>query len=468
MERDTPLFTSASRLEPGASLGGHYRVERLLGEGGMGVVYAARDERLGRSVAIKMLVADSQDPTARERLWREARAAASVNHPNICQIYAVDELDGKLYLVMELLDGQPLAERIAAGPLPPPDAMPIALAILAALGALHRRGITHRDLKPSNVFLTSDGVKLLDFGLAHPGETDTTNVRLTKTGIVLGTPRYMAPEQWTGRSVDARADLFSAGMLLFEMIAGKPPFGGATPAEIHHIVMNDQPPALFGSPAVLAADRVIHRALAKVPADRYPSAEAMADDLRTALALVDAGEPVRVRVVTRLIVLPFRLARQDDEIAFLATSLPEVITASLSSLESLIVRSSASALALARDPLDLGRLAREADVDTVLTGTLFRAGDQVRVSTQLVEVPAGTVVRSHTAQASMGDLFQLQDLLARDTVESLALPLSRREQRMLASDVPASATSYELYLRANQGRSSRQPGRSRAICISSA
>src|SRR5262245_24738190 len=176
---------------------GHYDIERKLGEGGMGIVYVARDERLQRSVALKTMSALVRDETARKRFWREARAAASVNHPNVCQIYEIGEDHGELFIAMELLDGEVLATRLQRGPLSAAETLPIGLDMLAALTALHARGIVHRDLKPSNVFLTPHGVKLLDFGLARPEleESATEVTGLTRTGVVMGTPRYMAPEQ---------------------------------------------------------------------------------------------------------------------------------------------------------------------------------------------------------------------------------------------------------------------------------
>ena len=428
-----------------------------IGAGGMGEVYRAHDEQLGRDVAIKVLLALS-DPAARSRLWREARAAASLNHPNVCQLYEIGEENGVLFLAMELLDGESLAVRLLLrGPLPCAEAVQIALAILAALEALHRRGLVHRDLKPSNAFLTPHGVKLLDFGLARPIPTGSgaTETDLTLPGTVIGTPDYMAPEQVLGQTVDARADLFAAGTLLFEMLSGKPPFGGDNVVHVLHAITAEQPPALSGSPAIVAVDRVIHRALSKNPEDRYQTADAMAQELRATLLVADTGvtgAPSRptARPMTRLIVLPFRILRSDPETDFLAFSLPDAVTSSLSGLESLIVRSSIVASRFAGDAQDLRRIADEAGVDIVLTGTLLRAGEQLRVSTQLVEAPDGTLIWSQTSQLPLGDLFKLQDDLASRIVESLSLPLTTREQRMLKHDVPASAKAYEFYLRANQ------------------
>ena len=416
----------------------------------MGVVYAARDERLQRTIALKTLSSFARDPDARKRFWREARAAASVNHPNICQIYEIGEDHETLFIVMELLEGQVLSDRLRAGPLNGAVAIDIGIGILAALSALHARGIVHRDLKPSNVFLTPHGVKLLDFGLARP-EIDASadpGDDLTRPGIVLGTPRYMAPEQIAGEPIDGRSDLFAVGAMLFEMVAGRPAFAGRTFAEIMHATCCEQPPALTGSPGVAALDRVIRRALSKRPADRPESADAMAGELRVAGAVSGDATPTLARALTRLVVLPFRVLRPDPETDFLAFSLPDAISTSLSTSNSLILRSSAVAARFAGETPNLKALAEEADVDRVVMGTLLRSGDQLRAAAQLVEAPAGTLLTSHTVQSSLGDLFQLQDDIARRVAEALALPLGGATSP--APGTAPDARAYELYLRANE------------------
>jgi len=430
---------------------GPYAVQRKLGEGGMGVVYAARDERLQRTVALKTLSAIGTDPTAHQRLWREARTAASVNHPNVCQIYEIGEDAGTLFIVMELLEGQVLSERLATGPLTSADAIPIGLGILAALSALHARGIVHRDLKPSNVFLTRHGVKLLDFGLARPqfdAPFDPT-IEVTVPGVVMGTPRYMAPEQISGDALDARSDLFAVGAMLFEMLAGRPAFAGRTFVEILHATRYEQPPALTGSPAVAALDRVIRRALAKRAADRPASAEAMADELRALESVSGDQTPALARALTRLVVLPFRVLRPDPETDFLAFSLPDAISTSLSSYGSIILRSSAVAARFAGEAPDLKAVATEADVDVVVMGTLLRSGDQLRAAAQLVEAPGGTLLTSHTVQSSLGDLFRLQDDIARRVADALASPLTGGPVSP-PSGITPDGRAYELYLRANE------------------
>ena len=415
----------------------------------MGAVYAAHDARLERTVALKT-IARADDDTARLRFWREARAAASINHPNICQIYEIGEDGGALFIAMELLEGEPLADRLGSGPMQIAEALPIAKGLLTGLSAVHRRGLIHRDLKPSNIFLTAHGVKLLDFGLARP-ELDgdlRAGGGLTQTGVVIGTPRYMAPEQAVGEPVDARADLFSAGAILFEMLAGRPAFGGRTLIDVLHATVHEQPPALSGSPAIAAIDRVIRRALAKRPHDRFTSADEFLDELRALDTEDSGGMRALARPFTRVVVLPFRVLRPDPDTDFLAFSLPDAIATSLSTVGSLVVRSSATATRFAQEAPDLKALATEVDVDRVVMGTLLRAGDGVRVTAQLVEAPAGTLLTSHSVDASLGDLFTLQDDLTRRVVSALAPPLSSDRQRL--PHTPPDARAYEFYLRANE------------------
>ncbi|MGD8896902.1 MAG: serine/threonine-protein kinase, partial [Acidobacteriota bacterium] len=353
-----------SPADPGGDGGaptriGRYRILGEVGRGGMGVVYEASDEQLGRTLAVKTL-AGLTDDTARKRFWREARAAASVNHPNICPLYEVGEEAGLPFIAMELLVGEPLSERVGREPLPFREAVDVTLPILDALTALHERGLVHRDLKPSNIFLTAHGVKLVDFGLARPTiaeglDTVVTESQLTGTGVIVGTPRYMAPEQITGDAVDTRADLFALGAILFEMVAGRPAFGGRTAVEILHATLYEQPPALTGSPAIAALDRVIRKALEKAPADRYPTARAMNDELRAVLRTSGTEAAAIARTLTRLVVLPFRPLRPDPETDFLGFGLSDAVSTSLSTLGSLVVRSSAAAARFASDSPDLQR-----------------------------------------------------------------------------------------------------------------
>ena len=429
---------------------GPYRVTRKLGEGGMGVVYAAFDEKLDRPVAIKAI--RDRGSTNRERVWREARAAAATTHPNICQIYELVEDRDQLFLVMELLEGQPLSEKLETAPLSPSEALSVLQSTLDALKALHARGLIHRDLKPSNVFVTAHGIKLLDFGLTRPvvDDASATVADVTVAGQVVGTPAYMAPEQLEGEPIDARADLFAAGVLLFEMVTGRSPFAGKSPMASMHAVLHERPPVLTGDASVEAVGRIVRRALAKRPADRYQTADEMAAAVRAARETRGSGAVARAVPVTRLVVLPFRVVPADADTEVLAIGLADSLTASLSSLDSMLVRSPLAAVAFAGSALDLQGIATTLEVDSVLTATLMRAGNQLRVSAQLVEAPGGTVLRLHRSQTDIGDLFSLQDELTRQIVESLAVPLSGHDEHALQQDVPASPRAYELYLRAGR------------------
>jgi serine/threonine protein kinase len=431
---------------------GHYRVLRRLGEGGMGVVYEAEDERLGRRVALKVLRTDTADPHARERLVREARVAAGVSHPLICQVFELGDWNGRPFIAMELIEGKPLAAQLAGGPLAPGAALRIAMAVAEALAALHARGIVHRDLKPSNIFLSASGVKVLDFGLAQPvgPAVDRAGTRLTLAGMFVGTPQYASPEQLTGALVDERSDIFSLGVVVFEMLAGRTPFSGATLPALAHAVMFESPPVLTGSAAATAADRILHRALAKAPAERYATAAELAHDLRGALALVDSGQTAEARPMLRLAVLPFRLLKPDPEIDYLGPSLAEALAGSLAGLESLVLRSTLKSARWAQPSVDLGALAADLAVDVVVTGTLLRLKDRVRVSAELLSVPSGDRWWSHTRDVPTDDVLELYDDLAGRIVASL--PLTRRDHDRRPPARAASGRAFDLYLRGMQLR----------------
>ncbi len=419
----------------------------------MGVVYEGWDERLERTVAIKTFHPSTDCANARERLWREARSLAQVSHPNVCQVFDVLEKGDVLVLVLELLDGESLGDRLATGPIITSEAVTIERQILQALAALHPLGIVHRDLKPSNVFLTRNGAKLLDFGLARsagmPVAQGISETALTVPGVVFGTPQYMSPEQARGGVAGPPSDIFAAGCIFYELLTGKRPFDGASPVDILYAVLHHNPQPLSGSRAIEALDQVIRRAMCKQVESRYASAREMLDAIDAVPLSEHTAITPQTRTVARLIALPFRVLKKDEETDFLAYSLPDAISNSLSGLESLIVRSTAIA-ARFDGPPDPKRLSVEAEVDAFLTGSLMSAGGCIRLTCQLVEVPSGAVIWSDTASSSLHDLFKLQDELTERIVQSLMLPLSEREWRNLRRDVPASAKAYEFYLRANQ------------------
>ena len=440
--------TESQRVEEDGELPSrinHYRIRGSLGQGGMGVVYLAEDERLGRNVALKVLRANSPDQSARPRLVREARIAAGVSHPLICQVFELGEWNDQPFIAMELIDGEPLAARLANGPLPAADALRIALGIVEALGVLHRRGIIHRDLKPSNVFVTESGVKVLDFGLARPVATaqEETEAAITQSGLFLGTPRYAAPEQLLGDELDERADLFAAGVMLFEMLAGRLPFSGKTVAAIAQSVLHDTPPVLTGSPAISAADRILHRTLSKKREERYPTADALVADLRGALQLAASDQVAEARPMLRLAVLPFRLLKRDPETDYLGSSLADALVSSLTGLESLVVRSSLKTARYANTVPDLDALAADLAVDVVLTGSILPAQEQMRVSAELVSVPAGDVWWSQTTHVPLDAVIDLHDELARRVIASLPLTAQDHNYRPRAA---GNAKAFDLYL----------------------
>ncbi|MEK7403223.1 MAG: protein kinase [Gemmatimonadota bacterium] len=432
----------------------HYTLTQRLGEGGMGVVYRARDERLGREVALKM-ISGLSDEEALKRFWREARAAASVSHPNVCQIFEVSESPDGVYLAMELLAGEALDVRLQRAVCAPRDAVQIAAQMLAALGALHAQGLVHRDVKPSNVFLTPHGVKLLDFGLARPISDVTVRMdvpvsdQITRPGTLVGTPRYMAPEQVTGRSVDHRTDLYAVGAVLFEMLTGRPPFAGDNIFDLAAAILNDHPPALQGPASVVAMDRVIRRALAKDPMGRFPSADAMAAELRQVPVAGDtATSVIAVRALLRVVVPPLRLPGEDKDAAFLSFGLAEAVSASLAGLRDLVVRSPSLASAWTGGDADPRRLARDADVDVVVSGSLARMGDQLRATLQVIEAASGTVVGATSVRGQLSEIFEFEDQITKAVIALLTpLRADTGKSQDVHRDVPANARAFELFLR---------------------
>ena len=463
---------------------GAYEIVAPLGAGGMGEVYRARDPRLGRDIAIKVLPADvASSPDRLARFEREARTVAGLNHPNIVVLHSIEEAAGARFITMELVEGQDLTSLIAPGGLPLPQVIELAIAIADALVAAHARGVVHRDLKPANVMVTHEGrVKVLDFGLARlvgaesdleSAQTATIAAPLSHAGQVMGTAPYMAPEQLRGEPVDARADLFSFGVLVYELTSGKRPFTGVSHAELSSAILRDSPPSLTSLCSDLPGDleRIVGRCLEKQLRQRFQTALEVANELRELKGALERVAPPPVKSaaasapssapspssgsrwaehVTRLIVLPFRMLRPDADTEFLAFSLPDAVASSLGGLRSLVVRSSIVAGRFAGDGLEPQKIGAEADVDVIVTGTLLRLGGELRVATQLTDAASGTLMWSNTAQVSVDDLFRVQDELTRRVVESLSLPLSEREQSLLHRDVPTSPKAYECYLRGNQ------------------
>jgi serine/threonine protein kinase len=428
---------------------GPYRIVGPLGEGGMGKVYRARDTRLDRDVAIKV-----STERFSQRFEREARAISALNHPNICTLYDVGSLpSGASYMVTELVEGETLRDwlkRAPAGTSANLDRrIEIARQVLEALRAAHGAGIVHRDLKPANIMVRVDGyVKVLDFGLAKrirnasTGATeDTSTLSASLPGYIVGTVAYISPEQIEGRELDARSDLFTFGIVMHEMLAGRHPWPGKSTLEILNAILYQEPEPVDGP---LAA--VVQKMLCKSREGRYSSAAEVLEALAAPIVPL-AQTP---RTPTRLIVLPFRILRRHEETDFLAVSLPDAISSSLGAIDSLVVRPSAVASRFGgSSEIDYRTIAEQAHVDAILAGSILSDGKRLRLNAQLIGADDGALLWSDTSNVSVSDIFQLHDDLVQRIVQSLELPLTAGEKRNLNRDVPATGMSYQLYLQAN-------------------
>jgi TolB-like protein/Tfp pilus assembly protein PilF/predicted Ser/Thr protein kinase len=458
----------------------HYQILEKLGEGGMGAVYKARDTRLGRTVAIKVVNAEFT-----ERFEREARAIAALNHPHICTLYDVGEHDGAPYLVMEYVEGQPLK-----GPLPAGDALRAAIQIGEALAAAHKAGIVHRDLKPDNILLTREGrVKVLDFGLAklqRPVETDTPTrpaETMTRQGTIAGTGPYMSPEQAQGEAVDARSDIFSFGAVLYELLSGRRAFGRETLAATLAAVIAQEPPPLKEAPAEVA--RIVGKMLAKPREARYQSAEAVLGDLHAAAAGAGlaarrrwlAGAAAVVMVVAaavgfdvrglrtrlidwmsapapsiRLAVLPFANLSGDPAQEYLSDGLTQEMIVQLGSLHpetlSVIARTSVMRYKGSNTPID--QVGRELGVDYILEGSAQREAGRVRITAELIRVRNQAQLWADSFERDLASILALESEVAKKVAGSLALRLLPAEQARLAAARPVDPEAYEAYLKGSE------------------
>lgn len=402
-------------LSAGTRLG-PYEILAPVGAGAMGEVYKARDTRLDRIVAVKIL---KEGHAA--RFQQEARAIAALNHPHICTLYDV----GDGYLVMEYLEGAP-----PKAPLPLADTLRIAAQIADALEAAHCRGILHRDLKPSNVLVTSAGAKLLDFGLAkhttHPVGDDATQ---TNEGAILGTAAYMSPEQAKGLAVDERSDIYSFGAVLYELLAGKPPFEGGSTMEVLSAVLRDTP-APLNSPAA----GLVKRCLAKLPEDRYRN---MAE-VKAAIEKLPASQPSEVQ--PSIAVLSFANMTADPEQEYFCDGLAEEIINSLAQLPTLKVTARTSAFYFKDKNARLPDIARELGVEHILEGSVRRAGSHIRVTAQLIKAADGFHLWSQRYDRELADVFALQDEIAAAIAGQLQLRLLDRKRSS------TNLAAYEAFL----------------------
>jgi len=454
---------------------GHYRITGKLGEGGMGVVFRARDDQLQRDLAVKLLSAGSLDDSiARARLLREARAAASLNHPNICTIYEVGEAEGRVYIAMELVEGRPLSQHLESGALAPDQVLRLGTQLADAVSHAHERGIVHRDLKSLNVIVTPDGrCKVLDFGLARrlPDEsTETLQTMLTEDGTVVGTPAYMAPEQLKGQTADERSDVWALGVMLYEMATGRRPFVGKTSFEVTSAILSqDLPPLPAKIPVGLKT--VVERCLEKDPLERYADATGVRSELTTIQQGAASNWPMRARWkrprpvvlwasllgaalvlgavftphsvrdrISSLIaprfesiaVLPLENRSGDPARDYLAAGITDGLIKELSSLGNLKTVIGRSSVMRYKDTTKtLEEIAKELNVQILVEGTVTQTDKQVAVDVRVIEAAGGRTLGSVSKERPLESLQQLQNEIISSIAQQMRVRMAPEELERL-------------------------------------
>jgi serine/threonine protein kinase/tetratricopeptide (TPR) repeat protein len=433
----------------------HYRIHAKLGEGGMGAVYRAQDLSLGREVALKFLPADmAVDPQARKRLLREAQAASRLNHPNIATIYEVNEWEDAPFISMEFVTGQTLKQILPRGGLAPAQFLGIARQIAEGLQEAHRKGVYHRDIKPSNIMLDSRSqVKILDFGLAAmawheraAGETEETfSTRTLTQNSTGGTVPYMSPEQLRGEPADARSDIFSFGVLLYECLSGYLPFRGETSIDVLHAILREPHKPL---PELLPDispewEHLVNRCLVKSAGQRCASMDEALEALRGVAAPA-------LRPEKSLAVLYFANLSRDKEDEYFRDGMTEDIITEIAKIKELQIFPRSAVLPFRDNPLTVAQISQRLGVAYILDGSIRRAGNRLRITTQLAETRTGHSVWAERYDRQLEDVFAIQDEIAQNIARALRIMLTEKEKREIEKVPTREVQAYDYYLRGRQ------------------